>query len=168
MTAEAATPPANKTADASAKMAPTPATVIKDTELKEKPFVDAKTIKRLPARTQVAIVDRSGGWVKVTSAGQQGWVRLLHVSSQPASAGGSSAKELEAAAKIATGRAGSGNIVSTTGIRGLNEEQLSKAQPNPAELKRLEGYAASKEQATAYARAQKLERRQIPYLAAPG
>jgi hypothetical protein len=166
MTAEAAT--ASKTADAPAKMAPTPATVIKDTELKEKPFVDAKTIKRLPARTPVAIVDRSGGWVRVTSGGQQGWVRLLHVSSQPSAQGGSSAQELEAAAKIATGRAGSGNIVSTTGIRGLNEEQLSKAQPNPAELKRLESYGISKEQAAAYARANKLERRQIPYPPAPG
>lgn len=167
MTAEAATP-ANTPANAPAKMAPTPATVVKDTELKDKPFVDAKTIKKLPRGTAVAIVDRNGGWLKVTVAGQQGWVRLLHVSSQPAAASGSSAKELEAAAKIATGRAGSGNIVSTTGIRGLNEEQLSKAQPNPAELKHLESYSVSKEQAAAYARAHKLERRQIPYLPAPG
>lgn len=166
MSAQAVT--ANKPANPPAKMAPTPATVIKDTELKEKPFVDAKTIKRLPARTPVAIVDRSGGWLKVTSGGQQGWVRLLHVSSQPTAASASSAKELESAAKMATGRAGTGNIVSTTGIRGLNEEQLSKAKPNPEELKRLESYTVSKEQAAAYARTNKLERRQIPYLPAPG
>jgi uncharacterized protein YgiM (DUF1202 family) len=163
--AQAATP--TKSTGASAKMAPTPATVARDTELKEKPFTDAKTLKRLPARTAVTIVDRDGGWLKVTAGGQQGWVRLLHVSSQPASSGGTSTDELKSAAKMATGRAGSGNIVSTTGIRGLSEEQLREAKPNPQEFQRLEGYAASKEQATAYARAQKLERRQVAHLPGP-
>jgi hypothetical protein len=163
--AEAASP--SKSGESTAKMAPTPATVTRETELKEKPFVDAKTLKRLPARTAVAIVDRSGGWVRVTSAGQQGWVRLLHVSSQPTGSAGASAKELESAAKIATGRAGSGNIVSTTGIRGLDEEQLREAKPNPAELQGLEGYTATKEQAAAYARTHKLERRQVGYLPEP-
>lgn len=165
--AEAATSTATKTAGSSAKMAPTPAVVVRDTDLKDKPFVDAKTLKRLPARTAVAIVDRNGGWLKVTSGGQQGWVRLLHVSSQPPGGDSASTRELESAVKMATGRAGSGNIVSTTGIRGLSEEQLSKAQPNPAEEQRLESYGVTKEQAAAYARGQKLERRQIAYLPAP-
>lgn len=149
------------------KMAPTPATITRDTELKDKPFVDAKTLKRLPARTSVAIVDRNGGWLRVTSGGQTGWVRLLHVSSQPVSGSSTSKQDLEAAAKIATGRAGSGNIVSTTGIRGLNEEQLREAKPSPEELKRLESYGVSKDQAAAYARANKLQRRQIAHLPEP-
>lgn len=164
----AAAPAAAKPAGAVAKMAPTPATVIRDTELKEKPFVDAKTLKRLPARSPVTIVDRNGGWLKVTVGGEQGWVRLLHVSSQPSAGSADAARELEAAAKIATGRAGSGNIVSTTGIRGLSEEQLRAAKPNPEELQRLERYGATPEQAAAYAGAHKLERRQIPYLPEPG
>lgn len=146
------------------KMAPTPGTTTRDTELKEKPFVDAKTLKKLPARTAVAIGDREGGWLKVTAGGQQGWVRLLHVSSQPQSASGSSANELESAAKVASGRAGSGNIVATTGIRGLSDEELRNAKPNPEEVKRLENYAVSKEQAVEYARKHGLQRRQVGYL----
>lgn len=159
--------PALKTGE-TPKMALTPATVTRDTELKDKPFVDAKTLKRLPARTAVAITDRNGGWLKVTSGGQIGWVRLLHVSSQPISTGGGSAKELETAAKIATGRAGTGNVVSTTGIRGLNEQQLREAKANPEALKRLDSYAVNPDQAAANAREHKLERRQISYLPEPG
>ena len=152
---------------AAAKMAPTPATVVRATELKEKPSVEAKTIKPLPVKTAVTIVDRDGGWYRVAADGEQGWVRLLHVSSQPSGAGGSTREELESAAKIATGRAGTGNIVNTTGIRGLSEEQLRSAEPNPAELQRLENYGVGKEQATAYARAHGLERRQVAHLPEP-
>jgi hypothetical protein len=166
--AQKATPaaPAEQTATGDAKMAPTPATVLRETELKDKPFIDAKTLKRLPVQSAITIVDREGGWLRVVSAGQQGWVRLLHVSSQPGGRA-SSAQELESAAKIVTGRAGGDNIVSTTGIRGLSEEQLRKAEPNPAELQRMESYGVTKEQAQAYARKHKLERRQVAQLPAP-
>lgn len=162
--AHAATP---AKAPASQKMAPTPGTAQRDTELKDKPFVDAKTLKRLPKGTALAIVDRDGGWLKVTSGGQQGWVRLLHVSSQAPGEKGSSAKDLEAAAKLATGRAGSGNVVATTGIRGLSEEQLSSAKPNPDELKKMDAHVASKEQAAEYARSHKLAHRDVSYLPEP-
>ncbi|MFL6621487.1 MAG: hypothetical protein ACJ8NR_02560 [Sulfurifustis sp.] len=150
------------------KMAPTPAVTTRDTELKEKPFVDAKTLKKLPRNTTVAIVDRNGGWLNVTSGGAQGWVRLLHVSSQPPGSSAAGAEEMKSAVKMATGRAGGGNIVATTGIRGLSEEQLREAKPNPEEEQRLEGYAVSAARAGDYAHANKLERRQVPYLPAPG
>jgi hypothetical protein len=156
--AKAATP--NNTASAP-KPVPTPGTVRRDTELKEKPFVDAKTLKRLPSGSKVTVADRDGGWLRVSVGNQQGWVRLLHVSTQPAAADGS--KELKSATKIATGRAGSGNVVATTGIRGLNEAQLSAAKPNPEELKKLDGYVVTKEQAAEYARQHKHTRRDVPY-----
>ncbi len=154
-------------AESQPSMAPAPATVLRDTELKDKPFLDAKTLRRLPAQTRVIIVDRSGGWLRVTRDGETGWVRLLHVSSQPVGARGSTAQELEAVAKMATGRAGSGNIVATTGIRGLSEEQLRQAQPNPAELQRLESYGVDEEQAAAYARRHRLARREVAEPAPP-
>lgn len=153
-------------AEGGARMAPTPATVLRETELKDKPSVDAKTLRRLPAQTRLTLIERSGGWFKVERDGAQGWVRLLHVSSQPAGSG-SAARELESVAKMATGRAGSGNIVNTTGIRGLSEEQLRQSQPNPAELQRFESYGVDKEQAAAYARQHKLETRQVAELPAP-
>ncbi len=160
----AAAPPAPNASlkPATTKMAPTPGTVLRATELKDKPFVDAKTIKKLAPQTSVAVLDRQGGWLQVNAGGQVGWVRLLHVSTQPPGRGGS-AREIESAAKIATGRAGSGNIVATSGIRGLNEEQLKNAKPAPEELTKLESYGVSPEQAKDYARKHKLEARKIDY-----
>lgn len=151
---------------APAKMAPTPGTVLRETELKDKPLLDAKTLKKLPAKTGVTVVDRQGGWLRVDAGGQQGWVRLLHVSTQPAGRAGTAA-EIESAKKIATGRSGGGNVVATTGIRGLSEEQLRTAKPAPEELKKLERYAATVEQAREYARKHTLEARQIPYPPGP-
>src|SRR5581483_12140943 len=96
---------------AGAKMAPTPGTTTRATELKDKPYVDAKTLATLPAGSAVTIVDRSGGWFEVDAGGRRGWLRLLHVSSQPVGARGGTAQEIESVAKMATGRAGTGNIV---------------------------------------------------------
>lgn len=162
----AAKPAEQTAAAASPSIAPTPGTVLRETELKDKPFVDARTLRTLAAQTSLVIVDRQSGWLRVSVAGQQGWVRLLHVSSAPAGSAKSQA-ELESFAKLATGRAGTGNVVATTGIRGLNEEQLQTAQANPEELRRLEGYGVSKEQAAEYARRHKLEARQVAHLPAP-
>jgi len=151
----------------SSKIAPTPGTVLRETELKDKPFVDAKTVTKLAPGTALAILDREGGWLRVNAGGKQGWVRLLHVSTQPPGSGSGSAKEIESAAKIATGRAGAGNVVATSGIRGLNEEQLKTAKPAPEELKKLESYSVSADQARQYARQHKLQARKIDYPPTP-
>ncbi len=153
-------------APAATKMAPTPGTVVRATELKDKPVANARTLKQLAAKSAVTIVDRQGGWLRVTAQGQQGWVRLLHVSTQPAGASGKT-NDLEAAKRIATGRAGGGNIVATSGIRGLNEEQLRTAAANPEDLKRLDGYAATEAQASDYARRHGLAARRVAFPKAP-
>lgn len=149
-------------------MAPTPGTATLNTELKARPSIDAQTLTMLPAESAVTIIDRQGGWLQVVSGDTRGWVRLLHVSSQPPGSRGPTRQELEAAARVATGRAGTGNVVVTTGIRGLTEEQLRLAQANPEELERLDGYGVETAQAKAYAAAHQLERRQIPYPPDPG
>ena len=158
-----------KSANASEEggMAPTPASVLRPTDLKDKPFIDAKTLKQLPPKASVIIVERNGGWLRVISDGQRGWVRLLHVSSQPPGEGNVSARELAAVSGMATGRTGTGNIVTTTGIRGLSEEQLRNAEPDPAEVERLERYGVGKDQAAEYARKHGLERRQVAHLPDP-
>jgi hypothetical protein len=160
-------PPAAPAAAPTSQVSATPGTTTRDTELKAKPFVDAPTLARLPAKTAVTIVERRGGWVGVVSGSSRGWVRLLHVNSRPAGATGATAKELEAAARVATGRAGSGNIAVTTGIRGLTPEQLRSAQADPAALEKLERAAVEPAQASAYAAAHRLARRPLPYPPAP-
>lgn len=170
ITAAAAAPAAPtpaKAAPTPAKLAPTPATIVRATELKDKPATTARTLKKLAARTAVTVIQRQGGWLQVSAQGQQGWVRLLHVSAQPSNAGGGTAKDVEAAKRLATGRAGGGNIVATSGIRGLNEEQLRSAAPDPAALAKLDGYAATDAQAADYARTHGLTPRRVKAPAKP-
>lgn len=159
-------PPATASGD-SPSIAPMPGTVTRQTELKAEPSVAAPTLSTLAANTQVTITERQGGWLRVVSGEQRGWVRLLHVSSQPTARTAGAREELEAAARIATGRAGSGNIAVTTGIRGLDEQQLRDAKANEEELKKLEAFGVSAQDAQAHASRRGLERRQIPYPPAP-
>jgi hypothetical protein len=143
--------------------APTPATVVRETELKANPSLDAQTLATLPVRTTVTIVDRREGWFAVVREDTRGWVRLLHVSSQPPGTHGTIPPELERAAQIATGRAGGGNIVVTSGTRGLTAEELRQADANLDELRRMEAQGADPAQAEAYASETGLMRRTVPY-----
>ena len=144
-------------------MAPMPGVVTRQTELKAEPAPGARTLRSLAANTPVTITTRQGGWLQVTSGDARGWVRLLHVSSQPSPRTSGAREELEAAARVATGRAGSGNVAVTTGIRGLDEEQLREAKPDTDELKRLESLGAEPADAQNHAKRRGLERRQVPY-----
>jgi hypothetical protein len=143
--------------------APTPATVVRETELKTQPSLDARTLATLPVRTAVTIIDRRDGWFEVVREETRGWVRLLHVSSQPPGTHGPIPPELERAAHIATGRAGGGNIVVTTGTRGLTVEELRQAGSNFEELRRMETLGADPARAEDYAREHCLKRRSVPY-----
>ena len=148
-------------------MAPMPGTLTRQTELRSQPALTAQTLQTLAANTAVTVTSRQGGWLQVTSGGARGWVRLLHVSTQPGAQSSSARAELEAAARVATGRAGSGNIAVTTGIRGLDQNDLRNAKPNPEELQRLEALGVEPAEAQAYAAQRGLQRRSIPFPAAP-
>jgi hypothetical protein len=153
--------------------APTPGTVMRDTELKALPSLDAQTLTALPEGTRLTIVDRHQGWFEVVADelrvgdDARGWLRLLHVSSQPPGSHGPIPPELERAARIATGREGGGNIAVTTGTRGLTEEELRQAEPNVAELRRLEARSVDASHAEAHAARHGLQRRAIDYPADP-
>lgn len=143
-----------------------PATISRATELKAKPLLDAQTLTPLAPGTVITVLERRGGWYRVARGEQQGWVRLLHVSTQPGERG-IGVEELESAARIATGRQGSGNIANTTGVRGLTPEQLRQAEPDKEQLERLEANGVSEEEVRTYARSHRLERREIPFLPEP-
>jgi hypothetical protein len=75
--------------------------------------------------------------------------------------------ELSGLASLATGRAGTGKIVSTTGIRGLNEEQLKAAQYDEKQVTLVESYTSSRADAQKFANLAKLKSKQVDYLPAP-
>jgi hypothetical protein len=146
-----------------AMFSPTPGTLMRGTELRAEPSLDAQILTELPARTAVTIVDRHGGWLAVVTDDARGWVRLLHVSSQPPGTHGPIPPELEQAARVATGREGGGNIVVTTGTRGLTEEELRQAQANTQELSRMEAQSVDARRAEDYAARHGLQRRNVAY-----
>ena len=71
------------------------------------------------------------------------------------------------AALSSSGRAGTGQIVSTTGVRGLSEEELKGAKFNEAQLMRAQSFAASQGNAQDFAAKGKLKARKFDYLPEP-
>lgn len=142
-------------------------TLLKASELKEKPFIDARTLASLPAQSAVTILERNGGWFRVQAAAQSGWVRMLNVKVTEGAQNLSSGTDLTQAATLATGRAGSGNIVSTSGLRGLSEEELRSAQPDYTQFDKLNSYGVDKTAASSYAKSNGLTGRSVQYLPAP-
>lgn len=138
---------------------------LKADELKAEPFRDAKTIAKLAAGDPVEILDKDGGWLRVKSAKGNGWVRMLSIRRGAARKSGS---EVSGLAGLASGRAGTGHVVATTGIRGLNEEELKLAKFNEKELKAAESYLTSRADAQKFSGKGKLQARAMDYLPEPG
>ena len=139
-------------------------TALKAEDLKTEPFRDARAVAKLAAGDKVDILKKDGGWLQVNSAKGKGWVRMLSIRKGDARKGGSDASGVLA---LASGRTGTGKVVATTGIRGLNEEELKAAKFDEEELKRAESYASNKAEAAKFATQGKLAARPFDYLPAP-
>jgi hypothetical protein len=139
-------------------------TALKADDLKAEPFRDAKTVGSLSSGDPVEILAKQGGWFQVKSAKGNGWVRMLSVRRGEARKGGGDAAGVLG---LASGRAGTGTVVATTGIRGLSEEELRGAKYNEAELKKAESFGTTQAEARKFAAEGKLVTRQVEYLPAP-
>ena len=137
-----------------------PATVIRATELKSSPATDAETVAQLPENTAVEALDRQGGWTRVKAAAGEGWVKMLALRY-----GATSAKKGDTgiAQIFNVARTGSSGTQVTTGVRGLDEEKLANAQPNPAELEKLGKFAVERNAAAGFAAKGKLSAHEVDY-----
>lgn len=151
---------------ASICLAGDPGTALKADVLKTEPFGDAKTVATLTRNDKVDIRKRQGGWLYVSTSKGKGWVRMLSIKRGAAAQAGAG-KEASGLLGVASGRAGTGKVVATTGIRGLNEEQLKAAQFNEDDLKKAESYAVSKQDAERFAKKGKLVPQDVPFLPEP-
>lgn len=158
--AEPTLPPATSPVPVTAALGK--AKVSKADNLFEKPFIDARVINKLKVGQEVDLLKREGAWYLLRTGGQQGWVRMLSIRSTAPAAVASSGSLSE----IATGRAGTGQIVSTTGVRGLGEERLKEAPFSEAAIAAAERYRVKPADAERLARAQGLAPRQVPPLPA--
>jgi uncharacterized protein YgiM (DUF1202 family) len=144
----------------SAAMAET-GTALKEDAIRAEPFGDAKTVAKLSKGDKVDILKKDGGWLQVKSAKGKGWVRMLSIRKGDARKGSG---EAEGLLSLASGRAGTGKVVATTGIRGLSEEELKSAKFDEKEVKQAESYAVNKTDAQKFAKQGKLVARPFGYL----
>jgi hypothetical protein len=138
-----------------------PATLIRATELKQEPATDAATVATLAENAAVEALERKGGWTRIKAGAAEGWVRMLSLrfgGPGEAKKGDSGLTQLFNVARTGT----SGTQV-TTGARGLDADQLANAQPNPAELARMAGFAADAEAAASFAAKGKLSATAVEY-----
>jgi uncharacterized protein YgiM (DUF1202 family) len=137
---------------------------LKADAIKQEPFSDAATVGNLNAGDKVNIFSKDGGWLKIKSNQGNGWVRMLSIRKGDAKKARSLADSFKG---LASGRTGTGQVVATTGIRGLNEEELKTAKFDAKELNLAESYATSRAEAQTFANQGKLKARSLEYLPLP-
>lgn len=139
-------------------------TALKADSIKKEPFSDAQTVGTLGVGDKVNIFKKDGGWLNVKSAKGNGWVRMLSIRK------GDAKKEkglAESFKGLASGRAGTGKVVATTGIRGLNEEELKSAKFDANELNLAESFMTTRADAQSFANQGQLKPLSINYLPVP-
>lgn len=142
------------------------AQTLTSTDLKPEPFIDAKTISTLPAKTPVEVLKRQGGWLQIKTDSAEGWVKMTSVR---LGSGGVDAKGDSGLASLfnaaTTGRSGEKGVTVATGVRGLSAEDLKNAKPAPDAVKKLDSYSGSKNEAQSFAANGKLQAQKVDYLA---
>lgn len=138
-------------------------TALKADKLRAEPFADAKTSGSISRNEKLDITEKKGAWLKVKAPRGSGWVRLLSVRRDASG----KANETAGVLSVASGRTGTGQVVSTTGVRGLNEEDLKSAKFNEEETRMLEATTVSTDQARQFAASAGLKARKLNYLPKP-
>ncbi len=128
--------------------------------VRAEPYTDAKKIGNFARGDKLEILIKKGAWLKVKTSKDSGWVRLLSVKRGTSKGGNEAAGVLD----VASGRAGTGQVVATTGVRGLNEEELKNAKYNATEVKKLEGYTQTSKQGQQFAKSGGLKAVKFAYL----
>jgi hypothetical protein len=128
--------------------------------IRAEPYSDAKITGNLVRGDKLEIISKKGSWLNIKTGKVSGWVRLLSVK-RGTSKGGNEAAGVLA---VASGRAGTGQVVATTGVRGLNEEELKGAKYSATEVKKLESYTQTFMQGQQFAKSGGLKAIKFNYL----
>ncbi|MES2095163.1 MAG: SH3 domain-containing protein [Pseudomonadota bacterium] len=140
------------------------ALVIRAGDLMAQPFIDAPKVGPVGANQPATILERRGGWVKVQINGKTGWLRTLNLRLAPgasATAGRPANALTRSAALLRTGS--SGKTV-TTGVKGLNDEDIRNAAIDPEQQAKLDTLAVPESAARDAAARKKLVETKLDYL----
>lgn len=134
-------------------------------DLKQEPFVDAKTLSNLPAGSMVDVLKRQGGWLQVKAADStEGWLKMtsIKLGAGAAAKGESGLGSLINVAR--SGRSGNTGVTVATGVRGLSAEDLKHSKPSPDAVKKLDNFPKGKREGETFAGGAKLQSQKIEYL----
>jgi hypothetical protein len=138
-------------------------TLLRNADLKARPFLDAETVAKLPERAAVEVLARQGPWMQVRYNGRQGYVRMLQVRlSLSDTALARAPAAVSAVPAVNRPSSGSSPMV-TTGVRGFDEQGLKDAEPDPEQFQQMVDYAVSAAHAHQFAQGSQLTARQVPY-----
>jgi uncharacterized protein YgiM (DUF1202 family) len=136
-------------------------TVLKSDELKKEPYSDAMSVAKLASGDKVTVLKKDGGWLNVKTPKGTGWVRMLSIRKGDVRNTSNLAANLKG---LSSGRTGTGTVVATTGIRGLNEEELKAAKFDATQLTLAESFLTTRADAKKFADQAKLKSRNLDYL----
>jgi hypothetical protein len=137
-----------------------PGSATKNDNLRAKPFIDGKIVAPLKKGAVLDIQKREGSWYFVKAGAKTGYVPMLSVHrTQPAAA-----VTKGSLSSTASGRSATGGVVSTTGVRGISEENLKSAAFSDSAIAAAEKYRVSLADADSFARAGGLKARSVPSL----
>lgn len=145
------------------------ATTLKATELRDEPYSDAAVVSELPAKQQVNVLERRGGWYQVGYGPQRGWLRMSAIrfgngETTPRDGNGLG----QTLRFLSTGRSGASGVTVATGIRGLDAADVAKATPNHEAVSQLNGYRANNFTIKKFAREARLKSQPLGYIAEQG
>jgi cellulase/cellobiase CelA1 len=137
------------------------ANVVRDTELKAQPFVDAATLKSLNSNAKVNVLSQKASWMEVQAQGTTGWLKMLSLRFEARAE--NSGKVLDSVKSLR------GDSTTTTSVRGLRKANfLNQISPSPDAFEKVKQFPPSKPEATEFAKKEKLEDQRQDYVKAPG
>jgi hypothetical protein len=138
-------------------------TLERDSALYAEPRLDASQVTQLKLGATGEVIGKQGAWLNLKTPGGSGWLFSFNVRFQSRQTGAGDSGTGSAAGRL-FGPRRSVSVTSTIGIRGIEEEDLKQASFNADEMKRLEGYAATRQAAERRARAAGLAPASVEYM----
>jgi hypothetical protein len=143
-----------------------PGVMLRDDDLRASAMASAAKIVQVKKGRTVNVLRNFGGWTQIQYGTATGWVRLLSVRHGPAGQIDYGAS-LGSAQNAATTPHDSGAITATSGLRGLDVNDLRSARYDANQIEKLERLGVAATDAKAFAGRAGLNARSLAYLPDP-
>lgn len=139
--------------------------ILRAGDLLAQPFIDAAKSGPITANQPATILERRGAWANVEVGGKTGWVRVLNLRLEPGAARPGGARPQGASGNpLSLLQTGSSGRTVTTGVKGMDEEDIRNATPDYVELELLGTLAETSDAARANALKSNLKENAVDYL----